>query len=207
SDSWHCRIVPPLAETFERLDEFLKRPLIQRTLPLSEKETILAIWQDAEQFCNALTSLPQTLCHLDAFHGNLFHTTENTILIDWALAGRGAIGEELTAMVSLQLFYPGFPMAQANALDKVIFEGYVDGLRDAGWQGDSRLARLGYTCAMVLRGLAGVEQDIKRLLDENNFSELQRAYGDEKIEEVADRYAAVRRFRLIQMAEEARQLL
>lgn len=37
SDQWHCRIVPPLADVFDHLDDYLKHPLAQRVLPVSEK--------------------------------------------------------------------------------------------------------------------------------------------------------------------------
>lgn len=211
SNSWHCAIVPPLADTFERLDEFMQHPLAQRALPLGDKETILAIWQEADRFCDALTSLPQTFCHLDAFRRNIFHREQDSILIDWAMAGRAAIGEELVTMVSLGIYFAEHPADYADALDKGVFAGYVAGLRDAGWQGDERLARLGYCCAMVLRGLAGVQQDLRLLVDENQHAHFRKMIGRKNdplvMEEIADNFARVRRFRLLKMAVEARHLL
>ena len=59
---------------------------------------------------------------------------------------------------------------------------------------------------MTLRGLAGIKQDIGLLIDESNHPGLRREYG-QSIEEVADHFANVRRFRLIHIAGEARQLL
>ncbi|MBZ0298042.1 MAG: aminoglycoside phosphotransferase family protein [Anaerolineae bacterium] len=204
--NWHCRITPPLAETFDRLDEYLQHPLVQRTLPLDEKETILEIWQQFERYCAGLADLPQTLCHYDAFQRNMFHRPDHTILIDWALAGLGAIGEDIVPMVALPPYF-GMPVSQAESLDQAVFAGYVDGLRDAGWQGDAQLARRGYVYGMVLRGLAGVKQDIGLLIDESRHPMLRREYHCDAIERIADRFADVRRFRLIQMAAEARQLL
>jgi hypothetical protein len=205
--SWHCRIIPPLADTFNRLDEYLQNPLIQRALPLSEKETILSIWRQAPQFCEILPQLPQTLCHIDAFRLNFFHGEAKSVLIDWAMAGRGALGEELTSMVAVSLYQPELSLSQADELDQAVFSGYMDGLRDVGWQGDERFVRLGYVCAMALRGLAGVKQDIDLLLDESTHSSLINGPQRNTIEEVADFWAGIRRFRLLQMAEEARQLL
>lgn len=206
SDNWHCRITPPLADTFARLDEYLQHPLVQRGLPLAEKEAILSIWRERERYCEALAGLPQTFCHLDAFHRNFFHSEEETVLIDWALAGRAAIGEELTTMVALSLYLPAFPLSSAEALDQAVFAGYSQGLRDAGWSGDVRLARLGYVCAMVLRGLAGVKQDIEVLLGKRIYPTLP---GEEEPDlwAMADLFAGVRRFRLLKMADEAQALL
>ncbi|MEM7114159.1 MAG: phosphotransferase [Chloroflexota bacterium] len=207
SNQWHCQIVPPLADILDHLDNYLHHPLAQRVLPLDVKDEIIGIWQEREQFIDALKSLPQTFCHIDAFRRNIFHSEAETKLIDWALAGIGAVGEELVCFVSLALYFPHMPLAQANQLDQAVFAGYIDGLRDAGWHEDARLARLGYTCAMTLRGLAGVRQDINLMLNEERHAFLRREQGHETMEEIADFFAAIRRFRLLKMAAEARRLL
>lgn len=207
SNQWHCRIVPPLADIFDHLDDYLQHPLVQRVLPLSDKDDILAIWNERDHFCTALTSLPQTLCHIDVFRRNVFHSEKSTKLIDWALAGRGAVGEDLVCLVALALYSPKIPLAQAETLDQAVFAGYIDGLRDAGWTGDARLARLGYTCAMTLRGLTGVKQDVMLMRDEDKRTFLQRGSRFETIQDLADFWADLRRFRLLKMANEARGLL
>jgi tRNA A-37 threonylcarbamoyl transferase component Bud32 len=207
SDEWHCRIIPRLADVFDHLDDYLEHPLAQRVLPASERDEILAIWQERDRFCAALAGLPQTLCHIDVFRRNLFHSKSSTKLIDWALAGRAAVGEELVCFVALSLYSPQVPLSQAKTLDQSIFSGYMDGLRDVGWAGDAQLVRLGYTCGMTLRGLAGVKQDLLLVRDENRHSSLHRGSRFESIEDVADFWANVRRFRLLEMADEARDLL
>lgn len=211
SNSWHCAIVPPLADTFERLDDFMQHPLAKRALPLADKETILSIWQERDRFCDALTTLPKTFCHLDAFRRNIFHGEQESILIDWAMAGRAAIGEELVTMVSLGIYFAEHPAGYGDVLDKAVFAGYMAGLRDAGWQGDAQLVRLGYCCAMVLRGLAGVQQDLRLIVDENQHAQFRKMIGRKNdplaMAEIADNFARVRRFRLLKMAVEARQLL
>lgn len=207
SDRWHCCIVPPLADVFDNLDDYLAHPLAQRALPLSAKDKIFAIWHERERFCAALADLPQTLCHNDVFPRNVFHRSESTKLIDWALAGRGAIGEELVCFVALSLYSPRNPLSQAETLDQTIFEGYIDGLRDTGWTGAARLARLGYTCAMTLRGLAGVKQDLLLLRDEARRASLNRGGRFETIEALVAFWAGIRRFRLLRMADEARNLI
>jgi hypothetical protein len=203
---WHCRIAQALTATFDQLDDYLQHPLARRTLPIEEKATILNIWRDVNRFCDTLARFPQTLCHLDAFRRNLFYRENGMVLIDWALVGRGAIGEELVALVAVTLYFNELDISQSAALDTAVFAGYIAGLRDVGWTGDPQIARLGYLCAMVLRGLVGVQQDIRILLDEANYPMTQRIFGME-IEALADHFARVRRFRLIQMAAEARQLL
>jgi hypothetical protein len=36
-------------------------------------------------------------------------------------------------------------------LERVVFDAYVDGLRNAGWRGPVETVRLGYTAALALR--------------------------------------------------------
>jgi hypothetical protein len=60
---------------------------------------------------------------------------------------------------------------------------------------------------MVLRGLAGVKQDLLLLNDEAQHARLIRGPRFETIEALADFWADLRRFRLLRMAEEARELL
>ena len=207
SHDWHCAITPALTDTFEQLDMLLEHPLAQHALPIEEKESILSIWQNIDIYRDALADLPKTLCHIDAFRRNLLHRDNDIVLIDWALVGHASIGEDLVPMVSLSLYLDGNSLDYANQVDKAVFEGYVTGLREMGWTGDAQLARIGYTCAMTLRGLAGVKQDLNLVINEGNHAQLRQTHKTDNLEAIADFFADVRRFRLLQMAQEARQLL
>ena len=205
--NWHSAIVPALADTFRQLDQLLENPLAQLTLPMDAKAEIESIWRDRNDFSVAVASLPRTFCHNDAFRRNVLNRKEEVVLIDWALAGVGAIGEDLVSLVAVSLYYEGFTQAYADELDQVVFAGYVRGLSQAGWRGDQRLARIGYTCGMTLRGLAGVKQDINQLADESNCQQLKMTHRSKNLEEIASFFAEIRRFRLLKMAREARSLL
>ena len=207
SSNWHSAIVPALSDAFDRLDQLLQHPLAQISLPLADKAEIEAIWRDRHLFRDALRALPQTFCHNDAFRRNVMHGPEDVVLLDWALAGPGAIGADLVSLVAVSLYYDGFSQDLAEQMDRTVFAGYIAGLRQAGWTGDERLARIGYTCAMTLRGLAGVKQDIALLTDENRHAQLRENHRTENLREIAELFADVRRFRLLKMAREARQLL
>ena len=207
SRNWHSAIVPALADAFDNLDELLVNPLARRALPVEAKDEILAIWRDRQLFQNALAQLPKTLCHTDAFRRNILHRKDDIVLLDWALASIGSIGEELVCLVAVSLYYRGYSAAFAEELDKTAFAGYVEGLRHAGWNGDRKLARIGYTCGMVLRGLAGVKQDLQLLLDRANHEQIRQTHGMTSLHDIARLFADVRRFRLLRMAQEARDLL
>lgn len=207
AQGWHSAIVPGLADAFAALPQNLEKPLARITLPYEARDEIMAIWRDRQIFRDALAQLPQTLCHNDAFHRNVLHSDKGLVLIDWALAGRGGIGEELVSLAALALYYSGYTQDYAERLDQVVFSAYVEGLREAGWQGDQRLARIGYTCAMTLRGLAGVKQDINLLIDPAQHEQLCIVHNRDSLADIAAFFADVRRFRLLRMAREARRLL
>ena len=207
SSNWHSAIVPALTNTFDQLDQLLENPLARITLPLDAKAEIEAIWRDREIFRRALAELPRTFCHFDAFRRNVLYRDDEVFMIDWALAGIGGVGEDLVSMVAVSLYYEGFTQAYANELDEMVFASYVQGLRDAGWRGDQRLARIGYTCGMTLRGLAGVKQDIGFLADPSHYERLKKDHHSDNLEDIARFFAEVRRFRLLKMAREARSLL
>ena len=207
SRNWHSAIVPALSDTFDNLDQLLAPPLAQTTLPMEAKAEIKLIWRDRDVFCNALSELPQAFCHIDAFSRNVLYRKDDVVLLDWALAGPGAIGEDLVSLVAVSLYYAGFTHDDAVQLDQTVFEGYIKGLRLAGWTGDARLARIGYTCAMTLRGLAGIKQDIGFLTDNAQHDRLRTLHNTNNLQEIAEFFADIRRFRLLNMAREARRLL
>ena len=207
ASSWHAAIVPALSDCFNQLDDLLTQRLPSLTLPLEAQAEIETIWRDREIFMRALRQLPQTFCHYDAFRRNILYREDDAVLLDWALAGSGAIGEELVSLVAVSLYYDGYTRDFADELDELAFASYISGLRTAGWGGDKQLARIGYTCGMTLRGLAGVKQDIGELTDDNADGELRQRHGGRSLETIARFFADVRRFRLLKMAREARSLL
>lgn len=207
AQGWHSAIVPGLADAFAALPQNLEQSLARITLPVEAREEIMAIWRDRQLFRDALMQLPQTLCHNDAFRRNILHSDAGIVLLDWALAGHGGIGEELVSLAALALYYSGYTQDYAERLDQAIFSAYIEGLREAGWRGDWQLARIGYTCGMTLRGLAGVKQDINLLIDPAQHQHLRTVHKRDSLEDIAAFFADVRRFRLLRMAREARDLL
>ncbi len=207
SNSWHAALLPGLTDCFNRLGRLLEHPLARATLPLEAKAEIEAIWRDRALFVDALRQLPRTLCHYDAFRRNILSRGDDAVLLDWALAGIGAIGEDLVSLVAVSLYYEGYTQEYAFQLDQRVFASYIKGLRQAGWTGEERLARIGYTCGMTLRGLAGVKQDIDQLMNDAAALDLQQLHRANSLEQVAGFFADVRRFRLLTMAREARSLL
>ena len=99
----------------------------------------------------ALEHGPQTFCHVDFYPGNLFGDDEDTILIDWAYCGIGALGEDPGNFVP-DAVLDGFVGAeQADHLERVVWDGYRAGLDDARWAGDERAVRFAFTATPWLK--------------------------------------------------------
>jgi hypothetical protein len=88
---------------------------------------------------------------LDFYPGNLFGDDEKTILIDWAYCGIGAVGEDPGNFVP-DAILDGFVDAnQADELERVVWDGYLAGLADAGWKGDERAVRFAFAATPWLK--------------------------------------------------------
>ena len=79
-------------------------------------------------------ALPRTLCHLDFWPKNLIRLPDGqVVLIDWSFAGLGALGEDAGNLVPDAAFDHFIPPSDLPHLEQVVFDGYLRGLRAAGW--------------------------------------------------------------------------
>jgi len=109
-------------------------------------------------------------------------------------------------LVQASIYFLEVELAKAQELDKIVFEGYLDGLRDAGWHGDPRLVRLGYAAASAVRyPIGGTAESLPFVLDENLHAVAEQIVG-RPIGEITDLWAEVFLF-LLGLADEARELL
>ena len=76
--------------------------------------------------------------------------TEQTVVVDWAFTGIGAVGAELTPLVIASLLV--FEVAVGLPWDVVeaVLTGCLVGLREAGWGGDKSVVRLGFLATTAL---------------------------------------------------------
>jgi len=189
----------------------LEHPLVCHWLPGDASDRLFRLWKERDLFLDALDRLPQTLCHLDLFRRNLFarKTTDSneyqTVAVDWAYTGRGAIGEEIVPLVLASFALFEVDQTQIQALEDIVYEGYLEGLRDAGWRGDPRQVRLGYTAASLRYRLGELERVMSLILDESQHFFVAQAFGC-PIEEIEDHFAQVGSL-IDSLTDEARQLM
>ena len=152
---WLRKYVEHAAPMIEFIRQNPAHLIVQQMLPGISLPLTLAFWDEHPHMLKALDGLPQTFCHQDAFRRNLFYRAGQLIAIDWSFAGLAPVGAELAALIGAAFGLGNFPSSQAKELDQACFEGYLEGLRQAGWQPDPRQIRLGYSVTVVLRYVLG----------------------------------------------------
>ncbi|HEY3979770.1 MAG TPA: phosphotransferase [Streptosporangiaceae bacterium] len=153
---------------FELLDDddVWRHPVAREHFPPGLRAAVQFVHASRERLYQLSEALPRTLCHLDFWPKNLVRRPDGQVaLIDWAFAGLGAIGEDAGNIVPDAVFDHFVPAADMPALDQAVYEGYLAGLRAAGWRDDPRLVRLGMWSSAVkydwlaARTLAQVSQE------------------------------------------------
>jgi len=210
SSDWLRGHIARSASAIPLIRSSLNHPLVRRGFPGEASDRLFRLWEERDRYLNALDHLPKTLCHLDLFRRNLFARKtadgdDQTVAIDWAFAGQGAIGEEIANLVITSLAFNEVDLAQAQALEDIVFEGYLEGLRDAGWQGDPQQVRLGYTAGNLRLRLGELDRVINFLLDESQHAFAEQAFG-RSMEEIEDHFGRVGRW-CDDLLDEARDLM
>ena len=125
-----------------------QQPAIRAVFPPETVERMRRIWARHDVLVDAVERAPRVFVHRDAFRNNLIARGDQTVAVDWALAGQGHLGEDLYKLVINDL---GFLRSRSPAreFEAAAFDGYLAGLRDAGWRGDARIARLGYAATAL----------------------------------------------------------
>jgi hypothetical protein len=171
-------------------------------------EQVRAAWDERDTFLAMESWLPRVACHSDACDANLLCRTtvagvEQTVAVDWAFAGIGPIGQDLASLLRSYLG-PNDPGDLAE-LDRMLFTGYLDGLRRAGWTGDARVPRLGYAVAASLRYAMNPAAFLTAAItDEGPRRTLEVAFA-RSFADLLDRIVRLRNY-CLQLMEEAKEL-
>jgi hypothetical protein len=99
----------------------------------------------------------------------------------------------------------GVELDKQQELEEIVLDGYLEGLRDAGWLGDPQQVRLGYTAASVRYLFPELDIWLALIRDESLHAGAEQAFG-RPMGEVFDRYALMRHS-LLRTLDEARGLM
>jgi hypothetical protein len=89
------------------------------------------IWARRESILDRVDAAPQTFCHFDFYPSNVFGEDE-TVVIDWAYCGLGALGLDAGNLVPDAIFDGFVALDDADAVREAVWDGYLAGLADAG---------------------------------------------------------------------------
>jgi hypothetical protein len=186
-------------------------PQFRRVWPGTMADRVFRLWEEREHLLAALERLPLVLCHADGGRRNLFARRggdggPETVAIDWAFLGRGAVGEECAPLVMASILLgEGLEPDDVPALSRACYAGYLAGLRDAGWAGDERLVRLGYAAATALR-FGPFSGFVDLIGADDALLASEEPVTGAPFDAVLDRFAALQPF-VLALADEARDLL
>ncbi len=123
-----------------------RSPPVADAFPRVLAGRLLRLWDERARLLAVVEAMPYTLCHGDAWRGNLFASRPagpagQLVAIDWAYVGRGPVGADAGDLLA-----PGFGLCAVQAdrlaaVERAVCEGYLAGLRRAGWDGDPAQVR------------------------------------------------------------------
>jgi len=149
--NWLRMYVEHAAAMIEFIRVNPKHPIVLHMFPGDSVAQLLAVWDERGSILDVLENLPQVFCHQDAFKRNLFARGGRTIAIDWGYMGIAPVGAELVALVAASIGFFEIPADRVKEMDRICFEGYLQGLSEAGWNGNPKLVRTGYAVSLLLR--------------------------------------------------------
>lgn len=131
-----------------------RHPSLQAHVALAPR--LRRLWDERAALLDRLEGLPHTVCHCDAWRGNLCAgrgaaAAGELIALDWAALGWGAVGTDPGDLFAPSFAHGLVEPCTPRELDEVIFEGYLAGLHEAGWHPERALVRFGYAAYAALK--------------------------------------------------------
>lgn len=166
-------------------------------IKMYDVDHILGLWGDRHRRLDYLESLPQTLCHLDAYRGNLFSRRdptghEQTVAIDWAFVGHAALGEELASLVVASVAMGHVEPERMKELEATVLEGYLDGLNDEKCTVSPAEVYEAYAMSAAIRLPVGaLRLVLPVLLAPDDYNRVLQQHGGTPLEELLQRWGAM----------------
>lgn len=131
-------------------DDAWAQPLMREHFDASLRASLVALHRGRDRLLTLMEHVPRTLSHLDVWPNNLIRRAGGEVVfLDWAFVGEGALGEDIGNLIPDSVFDLLLPHDLLGELDSRLTTAYLEGLREAGWNGDGRLVRLGICASAV----------------------------------------------------------
>jgi hypothetical protein len=183
---WTERAEPMITQ----LPALAEHPVVSELFPPSAVGLLLKVWEHRREVYETLDALPQSICHQDLHPRNAFirgsDSTGQTVAIDWAFSGWSPLGADLAPLLGASLSFFEAGCDEADELERLCLDAYMDGLRHTGWQGDRGDVYVGYLATIVLRFMVGTAGPILTFAtDESLEAVFEQIFGHPKLELVA----------------------
>lgn len=205
----HCRWWLKTVEQFHT-EQTWDNPFVRAAFSQMLRARVEQLLAEKDQFLAALNHAPQVFSHFDCQRRNLFirrreDSSDELVAVDWAFAGRAALGGELFALIGSSALLFEVEADDLPGLEPVVYEAYLAGLRETGWNDDPQLVRLAYTAWRALwLGAAGPALVVAWTPDEGD--EFIRQQFGRSMEAIANGWARLCKWGL-DGADEARLLM
>ena len=131
-----------------------EHPRARQQFPDVEMNSFRLMLQEHSRFLNKLEQLPFTVSHGDTYPSNFKsrrsnRNQEQTVAMDWALAGIEPVGDDLGQLVyGTYMNLKGYKL---HDISHTLFTSYINGLDDSGCRVDPKWVRFGYAVSAAFR--------------------------------------------------------
>lgn len=183
-----------------------QHPLVRSVFPIPVRERLLRLWEHRELLLSPLDRVSQTFCHLDAWRKNMFaQPGGRLVLIDWAFPGKGPIGSDAGDLFGESFAVGEIAGVEPHEFEQAIFEGYIEGLRNAGWHVDVREVRFAFAAYCAVKHGFSMLFWLRDVDDQSRWPVWERVF-ERSFSEFAHLNGRLV-YHLLDLADEARSLL
>jgi len=142
-------------------EAFWQRPLVRRFMDGPTRARQRRLVADRAALERRLAALPPTLAHNQAMRRSLLAVSvagrpEALAAVDWGLVGVSPVGTDAGCLFGWARGLTEVQEHELRPLAQLVLDGYLAGLRAAGWRGDARAARTGFAATAALHALMWV---------------------------------------------------
>ena len=142
SRRWLAQYLAEGPSRFVRIgDADWDHPAAAAAWPAEVRRQLRRLWADRYRVLRASEAAERTLCHLDVWPANLIDHAGSSVLLDWAFAGDGAVGEDVANLIVDSCADGLMDTALLPEIAQSVPDRYLAGLRDGGWSGSDDAVR------------------------------------------------------------------